>query len=64
MKRIIKENSPMWFENWKNNFQHTNGREPHYKSDFATNDPDGKTRRRDLRTALIKEQGASCIIKM
>lgn len=60
MKRIIKEESPVWFENWKNNFKITNGREPHYKNDFATNDADGINRRRYLREALIKEQGEIC----
>lgn len=60
MKRIVKEMSPAWFENWKNNFKIANGREPHYKNDFAANDPDGINRRRDLRDALIKEQGGIC----
>lgn len=52
--------SPVWFENWKNNFKIANGKEPHYKSDFATNDQDGINRRRDLRESLIKEQGGIC----
>lgn len=60
MKRIVKEMPPVWFENWKNNFKITNGREPHYKNNFATNDTDGISRRRDLRDALIKEQGEIC----
>ena len=27
MKKIDKEESPIWFEAWKHNFKHTNGRE-------------------------------------
>lgn len=34
MKRIIKQTSPKWFENWKTNFRTANGKEPHYKNDF------------------------------
>ena len=60
MKKKTKDISPLWFENWKNNFQATNGRKPHYKSDFATNDIDGINRRRNLRKALINEQGRIC----
>ena len=56
MKKITKDISPAWFENWKDNVRTTNGREPHYKADFATSD----NRRRRLREALIKEQGGIC----
>ena len=60
MKRIVKQKSPEWFENWKKNHRTINGREPHYKSDFSTNDTDGANRRKRLRKELVNEQGKIC----
>ena len=60
MKRIIKQTSPTWFENWKMNFRTANGKEPHYKNDFSTDDTDGANRRKDLRKELVNEQGKIC----
>ncbi len=60
MKKIDKENSPEWFESWKQDFKNTNGRESHYKNDFSSNDSDGETRRRRLRKQLVEEQGYIC----
>ena len=36
MKKINKQESPQWFEDWKKNFKVANNREPHYKNDFST----------------------------
>ena len=41
MKKINKQESPQWFEDWKKNFKVANNREPHYKNDFSTDDMDG-----------------------
>lgn len=60
MKKINKEDSPEWFESWKQDFKNTNGREAHYKNDFSSNDSDGETRRRKLRKLLVEEQGYIC----
>ncbi len=56
MKKIIKKNSPDWFETWKDDFQRNNRRKPTYKDDFAINDNE----RIRLRKELIKEQGEIC----
>ena len=60
MKRIIKQTSPRWFEDWKTNYRTANGKEPHYKNDFSTDDIDGANRRKDLRKELVNEQGKIC----
>lgn len=60
MKRINKEDSPVWFEVWKQDYNRINGREAHYKEDFSSDDEDGKKRRQRLREQLIKEQGYIC----
>ena len=60
MKRIVKQMSPTWFENWKTNYRVINGKEPHYKNDFSTDDTDGAHRRQHLREALVNEQGKIC----
>lgn len=60
MKRIIKQGSPIWFEDWKNNFKAVNNRKAHYKNDFSTDDIDGINRRRRLRGDLVNEQGQIC----
>ena len=60
MKKINKEEPPIWFETWKQNFKHINGREAHYKQDFSSDDNAGKIRRQRLREQLIKEQGGIC----
>ena len=60
MKKIDKEDSPEWFETWKQDYRDTNGREAHYKNDFSSNDFAGKIRRQRLREQLIKEQGCIC----
>lgn len=57
MKKINKQESPQWFEDWKKNFKMENNREPHYKNDFSTDDIDGVNRRRKLRECLVDEQG-------
>lgn len=56
MKKIIKKNSPEWFEAWKDDFQRNNHRKPTYKDDFSINDNE----RIRLREELIKEQGKIC----
>ncbi len=58
MKKINKQESPQWFEDWKKNFKLENSREPHYKNDFSTDDVDGANRRRKLRKSLISVIGA------
>lgn len=60
MKKIDKEDSPEWFETWKKDYKSINGRIPHYKNEFSSDDPDGNMRRRKLREQLIKEQGYIC----
>ena len=60
MKKINKQESPQWFEDWKKNFKLENSREPHYKNDFSTDDIDGVNRRRKLRECLVDEQGKIC----
>lgn len=60
MKKIDKENSPKWFETWKQDFKNTNSREAHYKNDFSSDNSDGETRRRKLRKQLVEEQGYIC----
>ncbi|MCM1256543.1 MAG: TIGR02646 family protein [Roseburia sp.] len=60
MKKINKEDPPEWFEKWKQDYKNTYGKEPHYKSDFSTDDEDGKMRRQQLREHLIEEQGHIC----
>lgn len=60
MKRIVKQASPEWFENWKTNYRLNNAKEPHYKNDFSTNDVEGADRRRKLRETLVTEQGKIC----
>ena len=60
MKKINKQESPQWFEDWKKNFKVANNREPHYKNDFSTDDMDGVNRRRKLRECLVDEQGEIC----
>lgn len=60
MKRIIKNSSPRWFEQWKKNFEIENNRKAHYKEDFSTNSTEGSNRRRKLREELLKEQGYIC----
>ena len=60
MKRIVKQESPDWFENWKETFRNVEHREPHYKGDFSTDDADGALRRKRLKEELIKEQGYLC----
>ena len=54
MKRIIKNNPPKWFEDWKRNFEHANGRKAAYKKDFPQNEI------RKLRGDLLREQGYIC----
>lgn len=54
MKRVIKNDPPVWFENWKKNFAAVNGGEASYKRDF----PQPEIRR--LRGELLKEQGYIC----
>lgn len=60
MKRIVKGESPEWFEEWKDVFRIEKGREPHYKGDFSTGDVDGANRRKRLKKQLIEEQGCIC----
>lgn len=60
MKKIDKQESPQWFEDWKNNFKIDNNRDAHYKTDFSTQDTDGTNRRRKLRECFINEQGKIC----
>ena len=60
MKKINKEESTKWFENWKQQFAATNHKEGHYEGDFSTDDPAGSNRRRKLRRELIEEQGGIC----
>lgn len=60
MKRIIKQESPEWFENWKQDFEVANGRKPHYKGEFSTDTSEGASRRVRLRSDLISEQGNIC----
>ena len=60
MKKIVKDSSPIWFENWKRNFKVANGRDAHYKADFSTDDTDGSNRRMRLKQQLIREQGEIC----
>lgn len=60
VKRIIKNDSPEWFEEWKENFEKENDRKPHYKGDFSTGSKNGAKRRRKLREELLKEQGYIC----
>lgn len=54
MKRIIKNEPPVWFEAWKRNFEATNSRRASYKKDF----PQKEIRR--LRGELLREQGYIC----
>lgn len=60
MRKVTKEKSPEWFEKWKDEFRNAQGREPHYVSDFSTDDDEGKQRRYRLREQLVKEQGYIC----
>lgn len=60
VKRIIKNDSPEWFEEWKENFEKENDRKPHYKGDFSTGSRNSARRRRKLREELLKEQGYIC----
>ena len=60
MKRINKQESPQWFEDWKRNFKTENNRNAHYKNDFSADDADGINRRRRLRESLVNEQGKIC----
>ena len=60
MKKVIKDTSPAWFEAWKVNYKMSNGKEPHYKDNFSTDDAAGAGRRQNLRTALVNEQGKIC----
>lgn len=60
MKRIVKQDSPLWFEAWKTEFEETNHRKAHYKQDFSTDDKEGAHRRRKLKKELAKEQGQIC----
>ncbi len=53
MKKINKENSPIWFETWKQNFKNTNGREARYKNDFSSDDLDGKNRREAIESSEV-----------
>lgn len=54
MRKIDKGVSPVWFEQWKEDFRHREGREPIYKKDFY-----GAEKPR-LREELLKEQGYIC----
>lgn len=54
MIEIKKNNSPMWFEQWKEDFAVRTGRKATYKKDF----PQDKIRK--LRRNLLKEQGYIC----
>lgn len=60
MKKIAKNSSPPWFEDWKRDFKFANGRDAHYKDDFSTDDTGGRDRRRRLKQQLIREQGEIC----
>ena len=60
MKKINKQESPQWFEDWKEKFELENGKAAHYKDDFSTNDQEGAKRRRELREHLVDEQGRIC----
>lgn len=60
MKKIAKQESPEWFEAWKNDFEKENNRKPHYKNEFSTDDEAGRIRRRKLRKTLTEEQGNIC----
>lgn len=60
MKRINKQESPQWFEDWKKDFKTANHRNAHYKGDFSADGIDGKNRRHRLRENLVKEQGKIC----
>ena len=60
MKKIIKGESPEWFEKWKDAFRERTGREPHYKDDFSTSNVNGAKRRKRLRKQLVEEQGYIC----
>ena len=48
MKKIVKDSSPIWFEDWKRNFKVVNGRDAHYKDDFSTDDTDGRSCRKNI----------------
>ena len=54
MKRIVKNDPPEWFENWKRNFETANGRKAAYKNDFPQREI------RKLREVLLREQGYIC----
>lgn len=54
VRRIIKNESPVWFEDWKRNFAAANGRRASYKKDFP------QEKKRKLRENLLKEQGSIC----
>lgn len=60
MKYIQKEEEPVWFIQWKEEFKKNNGRQARYSADFSTDDSSGYSRRKRLRTALVKEQGYIC----
>lgn len=60
MKKIVKGESPEWFEVWKHTFKERTGREPHYKADFSTSNVNGAKRRKRLRKQLVEEQGCIC----
>ena len=64
MKKINKQESPQWFEDWKEKFELENGKAAHYKDDFSTNDQEGAKRRRELREHLVDEQGRICRLSL
>ncbi len=60
MKRIIKEEAPEWFEDWKQKFYTDNGKKAYYKDDFSTDTDGSGARRIRLRNNLLSEQGNIC----
>lgn len=54
MKHIEKLPEPDFFINWKENFRHSNGREPTYKDFMGTDEW------HNLRNILLNEQGFIC----
>lgn len=54
MRRIQKNKTPVWFENWKKNYEKSTGRKAVYKTDLPERE------RRQLRKELLEEQGYIC----
>ncbi len=54
MKRIKKDKEPIWFIEWKEEFEKNNSRKANYKDDFP------QEKKRKLREHLLKEQGYIC----